>query len=109
MTVLRARPRETEDAQATAELTAAGWTVLRAREAPLAAVTDHDLLVYPGESTKRIAASIVNRLVDLGFDVPRAADYIADPQKWAASSRRATARLTAIGPRATRHEAGAAT
>lgn len=63
------RDKAAKDAAKTAKLVAAGFTVIRVREAPLTALTPADVIVTSTEPIHRVAARVVRQLVELRPDV----------------------------------------
>lgn len=85
------------DAIKTARLTAAGYTVIRVREAPLRAITDADLTVAATDPIHAVAAAVLDRIAHLRPDLlthAAAAAYHAAGAELAAAA--AEARLSEL-------------
>lgn len=72
--------REEQDAAKTARLRDAGWRVLRVREHPLGALSEHDVVVPQDPGVKITTDVVLCRLRDLGWASPEGLDaYFAEP------------------------------
>jgi ribosomal protein S25 len=78
------RDKETKDHAKTILLASEGWRVVRIREAPLACITEYDVLVPTNSHVKQIVESVVEKLeLALGLSVPRAMEYRHSQDLWA--------------------------
>jgi len=61
------RGKRAKDTAKNAALKAAGWGLLRIREAPLTAITDWDIVIQPASDPVTVATLTLRRLAKLGF------------------------------------------
>jgi rubrerythrin len=66
----------------TAALEAAGWTVLRVRELPLASLGGKEVFVTSTESIKSLARKVLEALAAIGHRAPNLCEYLADSETW---------------------------
>lgn len=72
--------REEQDAAKSKRLRDAGWRVLRVREHPLGALSEHDVVVPQDSGVKITTDAVLRRLHDLGWACPDGLDaYLAEP------------------------------
>jgi putative zinc ribbon protein/uncharacterized protein DUF559 len=70
------------DRSQTAALESVGWTVLRVRERPLAALGGHEVSVGPTEPIKSVTISVLRALEDIGCRASNISEYMRDPNEW---------------------------
>lgn len=73
---------EANDLRQTRFLGDVGWTVVRVREEPLSSVVDHEIFVSPVLPIKAVTIKLLRLLLELGYDVQRNTEYVADPRQW---------------------------
>jgi rubrerythrin len=78
----RGADAEARDHRQTGALMAAGWTVIRVREAPLSLLTPNDIVVRQGISAKLTALAVLEKLESLGHTPPKLSVYRDDPSPW---------------------------
>lgn len=95
------------DRRKTSRLMEAGWGVVRLREAPLRRVGANDVLVRKAATVKELADATIERLLELGYDVPGADRYLG--QDGPVAARAANRYIQRLQRHAARQRADAST